>query len=244
MSAPLSIAVADDEPLARKRILRLLAKDHSVQVVASCENAADLMRALRAHRIDAVFLDIEMPGQDGFSALSNLPTPRPRVVFVTAYPHYATRAFDIDATDYLVKPVSEERLLAAVARIRRNLATTNSAACADAPAYPQRVRLTIGKRIRLIDTDTIDHVLVHANYLEIRASAGNFVLRRPIAWMEAQLDPKRFLRLHRSHIVRIDGVARIETMPCCRYRFVLRNGEQLVSGRTYRDRVRRALGLV
>lgn len=246
MNTPLRVAIVDDEPLARRRIARLLAQAPAVRVVAICENAKDLSQALRTQRVDALFLDIEMPGCDGFSALTHLPAPRPRVVFVTAYPNYATRAFDIDATDYLLKPVSEERLLASVERIRRDLAATPKAVDAPHPsidAYPQRLSFAVGNRMRLIETETIDHILVEANYIEVRSTEGCFVLRRPIGWIQARLDPARFLRIHRSHIVRMGAIVQVAAATYGCYKLTLRNGEQLGSSRSYRDRIRAALQL-
>jgi two-component system LytT family response regulator len=187
-----------------------------------------------------------MPGCDGFSALTHLPPPQPRVVFITAYPDYATRAFDIDATDYLLKPVSQERLLAAVERIRRDLAAKPDAADTPDPAidlYPQRLSFVVGNRMRLIETQTIDHILVEANYIEVRSAEGCFVLRRPIGWIQARLDPARFLRIHRSHIVRIGAIAQVVAAPYGCYKLTLHNGEQLGSSRSYRDRIRAALRL-
>jgi two-component system, LytTR family, response regulator len=239
MSNTLNIAIADDEPLALMRICRLLEQDPSVKIVATCENGAALSNALRHQQVDAVFLDIEMPGRDGFSALSDLPAPLPRIVFVTAYPNYASQAFDIDATDYLLKPVSRDRLLAAVARVRRDLAN----AVPPSRARSISISIRIGNRIRVVDIDTIDHVVAQANYLEIRAREGVFVLRRPMSWMQTQLDRERFMRVHRSHIVRVAAIVRIEAMPYGRYRLALSNGDETISGRSYRDFVRETLGI-
>lgn len=234
----LRVAIADDEPLARLRLQRLLGRDSAIDIVASCANTDELVHTLRAQRVDALFLDIEMPGKDVFAVWAGLAPPRPRVVFVTAYAEFATKAFEIDATDYLVKPVVQERLLAAVERVRRDLAA------APPPAPEARhIPLPIGRRIRLIDLSTIDHVVVEANYLEIHAAARSFVLRRPISWMEAQLDPRAFLRVHRSHIVRIRAIEQIEPLPSGRYRLRLHGGTQLCSSRSYRAAIRLALGM-
>lgn len=238
--SPLRVAIADDEPIARLRLQRLLGSDSGIAIVASCGSADELLRALQTQPVDALFLDIEMPGKDVFAAWAGLPPPRPRVVFVTAYAEFAAKAFEIDAADYLVKPVVQERLFAAVERVRRDLA-----AAAAAPPVPEsrHIPLPIGRRIRLVDLATIDHVVVEANYLEIHAASRSFVLRRPISWMEAQLDPRAFLRVHRSHIVRIRAIEQIEPLSSGRYRLRLHGGAQLFSSRSYRDAIRLALGI-
>lgn len=246
---PLRVAIVDDEPLARKRIARLLGEDPAIDIVAQCENVDALVRTLRLHRLDAVFLDIEMPGSNGLSAaeaLRTLQTPTPGVVFVTAYSQHAVRAFDVEAIDYVVKPVSEERLAQAVERVRRacaRLREDNAPASALAGAYPQRMALPVARGTRLVEVDTIDRVLAQANYLEIHAEGRCYVLRRPLTWMEQRLDPARFLRVHRSHIVRIAAIDRIEPLPSGRYRLKLRNGDVLPSGRSHRERLREVLGL-
>lgn len=234
----LRVAIADDEPIARLRLQRLLGHDGGIDIVASCQNADELVRSLRTQAVDALFLDIEMPGKDVFAAWAELASPRPRVVFVTAYAEFAARAFEIDATDYLVKPVVQERLFAAVERVRRELAAV------PAPAQETRqIALPIGRRIRLVDLATIDHVVVEANYLEIHVASRSFVLRRPISWMEAQLDKRAFLRVHRSHIVRIRAIEQVEPLPSGRYRLRLHGGMQLCSSRSYREAIRLALGM-
>lgn len=248
---PLRVAIVDDEPLARKRITRLLGEDPAIDVVAQCENVDALVRTLRLHRLDAVFLDIEMPGSNGLTAaeaLRTLQTPAPGVVFVTAYSQHAVRAFDVEAIDYVVKPVSEERLAQAVERVRRVCARLRedipaASATTMAGAYPQRMALPVARGTRLVEVDTIDRVLAQANYLEVHAEGRCYVLRRPLTWMEQRLDPTRFLRVHRSHIVRIAAIDRVEPLPSGRYRLRLRNGDVLPSGRSHRERLREVLGL-
>jgi len=243
LATRLKVAVVDDEPLARRRILRLLGASAEIEVVASCENAESLAQALRQHRLDAVFLDIDMPGADGFSAIAAMPDPAPKIVFVTAYSQHAARAFDIDATDYLVKPVSQERLLVAVERLRRDLAPSASTENATESRYLERLTLSTGRASRMVEAETIDHIMAHANYLEIHAEGRAYVLRRQISWMEQHLDPARFLRIHRSHLVRIDAIDRIEPIASGRFQLWLRSGVSLRSGRGQRDRIRDALGL-
>lgn len=235
----LRIAIADDEPMARLRLQRLLSRDAAVDIVAVCQNADELVLALRQQRVDALLLDIEMPGKNVFAAWAELAEPRPRVVFVTAYAEFAAKAFEIDASDYLVKPVAQDRLFAAIERLRRDIAA--AAPVAGEPA--RHIALPIGRRIRLVDLSSIDHVIAQANYLEIHAGARSFVLRRPITWMQQQLDARAFVRVHRSHVVRVRAIEQVEPLSSGRYRLRLASGAQLFSSRSYRDAIRLALGI-
>ena len=214
-----------------------------VEVVTSCGNTQELVDALRCEPVDALFLDIEMPGADGFAALDLLPEPVPCVVFVTAYSGYAARAFEVDASDYLVKPVSRDRVLASILRIRRDLAPAPAKPASPKPEYLGHLTLRIGRVVRRIAVDSIDRIEAHANYLAMHAADGEAVLRHPISWMSDRLDPTLFVRVHRSHIIRIAAVVRITTMPYGRYRFALRDGSHIVSGRSHRDRIREAFQL-
>lgn len=238
MNGLLRIAIADDEPMARLRLQRLLSRDAKIDIAAVCQNADELLQVLRTRQVDALFLDIEMPGRNVFAAWAELPAPRPRVVFVTAYAEFAAKAFEIDASDYLVKPVAADRLFAAVERLRRDLAVA-----APVSSAPRTLPLPIGRRIRLVDLSTIDHVVAHANYLDIHSGPHSFVLRRPIVWMASQLDERTFLRVHRSHIVRVGAIGQVEPLASGRYRLRLLSGTELYSSRSYRDAIRLALGL-
>ena len=238
----LRAAVVDDEPLARARLKRLLALQPDVQLVGEYADAHALIDAWPHQPADVVFLDIEMPELDGFGALARLDPPCAHVVFVTAYAEHAVRAFDVAATDYLVKPVAPERLLLALERVRLARAAAPPAQ-ADGSAYPDRLALPIGRRIQLVDIDAIDCIEAQANYVEIRAGARSFVLRRPLTAVQDDLDPKLFVRVHRSIVVRVAAVTAIEPLPSARFRLSLANGETVMTGRSYRDQVRQAFGL-
>ena len=243
MTALLRAAVVDDEPLARARIKRLLALHDDIEVVGEYADAHALIEAWPARPADVVFLDIEMPEMDGFGALARLEPPCAHVVFVTAYAEHAVRAFDVAATDYLVKPVAPERLVVALERVRQARAAAPAPAAAGAIAYPERLALPIGRRIQLVDVDAIDCIEAQANYVEIRAGQRAFVLRKPLTAVQDELDPKRFVRVHRSIVVRIAAVTAIEPMPSARFRLALANGQSVMTGRSYRDPVRQAFGL-
>jgi two-component system LytT family response regulator len=241
---PLQVAIVDDEPLARARLQRLLAQvaGDSVVVALDCANVDELLAAAPLGPLDVLFLDIRMPGGDGFSALERWPAPRPRVVFVTGYQEHAARAFDVHAVDYLLKPVSAERLRETLDRLRQSLATAGGAAGASAPRPPDTLPLPVGRRIQLVPVDQIDTVEAQGNYLEIRAAERCYVIRRTLASFEAELDPARFMRLHRSLIVRIGAIREIRPVGSGRFRIELHGGGRVQSGRNFRDRVLALVG--
>ena len=240
MSA-LRVVIADDEPLARLRLRRLLGTIPGLEVVAECASGIEVMQLLPDCPCDLLFLDIQMPGADGFQALEHV-VARPRaVVFVTAYAEHAVRAFDVQAVDYLLKPISADRLLQALERVQRALAS--EAAIIATPAIPRRLALPIGRRMQMVELDELDCALAQANYVELKVGARSFVLRETISGFHARLDPQRFLRIHRSAIVRIDAIREIEPLASGRYRVNLHSGQRVVSGRSYRDALRAALGL-
>ena len=240
MSA-LRVVIADDEPLARLRLRRLLGTIPGLEVVAECASGIEVMQLLPDCPCDLLFLDIQMPGADGFQALEHV-VARPRaVVFVTAHAEHAVRAFEVQAVDYLLKPISADRLLQALERVQRALAS--EAAIIATPAIPRRLALPIGRRMQMVELDELDCALAQANYVELKVGARSFVLRETISGFHARLDPQRFLRIHRSAIVRIDAIREIEPLASGRYRVNLHSGQRLVSGRSYRDALRAALGL-
>lgn len=237
----LRAVIADDEPLARLRLRRLLSSMPGIEVVAECASGIEVMQLLPDCPCDVLFLDIQMPGADGFQALEHgVACPR-AVVFVTAYAEHAVRAFDVQAVDYLLKPVSAERLQQAVERVQRALA--GDVPLPAAVPVPRRLALPIGRRMQMVELDELDCALAQANYVELKVGARSFVLRETISGFHARLDPQRFLRIHRSAIVRVDAIREVEPLASGRYRVNLHSGLRLVSGRSYRDALRAALGL-
>lgn len=240
MSA-IRVVIADDEPLARLRLRRLLGAIPGIEVAAECASGIEVMQLLPDCPCDLLFLDIQMPGADGFQALEHV-VARPRaVVFVTAYAEHAVRAFDVQAVDYLLKPISAERLLQAVERAQRALAT--DAPVAAPPTIPRRLALPIGRRMQMVELDELDCAMAQANYVELKVGTRSFVLRETLQGFQARLDPTRFLRIHRSTIVRIDAIREVESLASGRYRIGLHSGLCVVSGRSHRELVRDALGL-
>lgn len=241
----LRVAIVDDEPLARARLLRLLGGQPGVEIVGQHADGASALAALSRDAVDVVFLDIRMPELGGFAMLERLPPARrPLVVFVTAYPVHALDAFDVQAIDYLLKPLSERRLLQALSRARE-LHALRSADAGDSSAvrYPKRIAVPERGRMRLIPVTDIIHVAARGNYVEITVEGTSYLIRDTMVCFAARLDPAAFVRIHRSRLVRIDMIEHVEPYGASQYWLRLRNGQAMSSGRSYRDPVRAALGL-
>ena len=240
MTLPLRAAIVDDEPLARARLGRLLAAEADVDVVAEYGDGPTAVAGLRALPVDVLFLDVRMPQVDGFAMLERLPpSQRPQVVFVTAYSEHAVRAFDARAVDYLVKPVAPDRLSRSIERVRDALAVQ----AAPAAHYPDRIAVSDGQRLRMIAVDELECVIAQGNYVELRMGGRALLVRETMAHVLARLDPRVFVRIHRSRIVRIAQIDQVEPHASGQYVVRMRSGLRLTSGRSYRADLRRALGL-
>lgn len=242
----LRAAIVDDEPLARARLSRLLGRQPDIEVVGSYADGALALEALSRQPADLVFLDIRMPEIDGFSLLDRLPPARrPLVVFVTAYRAHALDAFDVQAVDYLLKPLSEQRLAKALGRVRdlHALRTGYGPPLPADGAYPKRIAVPDRGRMRMIDVADIIHVTARSNYVEVAVEGSTYLLRETMSGFASRLDPAHFVRIHRSRIVRIDMIEQVEPYGAAQYWLRLRNGHAMNSGRSYRNNVRAALGL-
>jgi two-component system LytT family response regulator len=236
MSKCIRAIVVDDEPMALARLSRLLREEEGVEVVAECEDGASAIAALHSHCPDVAFLDIRMPGIDGLHVSENAVAGDTCVVYVTAHSEHAVRAFETDAVDYLLKPFTVRRLRATLARLRTRV-------IARKPAFPERLLLQAGARQRLVPVQTIDSLIASANYVEVQCGNERLLVRESLTAIEAKLDPTQFVRIHRSHLVRIGAVRDVELLPSGQYLLRLHNGQKLSGGRSYRDRLRKALGI-
>jgi two-component system, LytTR family, response regulator len=249
MTPALRVAIVDDEPLARARLQRMLVAEEGVDVVAQFADGAHAAQGLCAQPVDCVFLDVRMPAVDGFAMLERVPRQhRPLVVFVTAYSAHALRAFDAEAVDYLVKPLSAERLRIALSRVRDRMPSRwqgidpGNAADGQRP-YLERVAVPDRGRLRVVDVHQIDVIVAQGNYVELRFDGRSLLLRETMNGLAERLDPRLFVRIHRSRMVRIDLVEHVESCGAGQYWLRLRNGECMTSGRSYRTRLWQALGI-
>ncbi len=214
-SAPLRVVIVDDEELARGVLREYLAAHPEVEIVAECGNGFEAVKAATELRPDLVFLDIQMPKLDGFEVLELLGRDV-AVVFVTAYDEYALRAFQVHAVDYLLKPFSAERLDEALAHARTHLSSSErppvaplvAAARHGSPA--DRLVVRDGSRVHVIPVDRLDYVQAQDDYVCLHAEGKQLLKEQTMAEIEAVLDPRRFVRIHRSYILNIERLTRVE----------------------------------
>jgi two-component system, LytTR family, response regulator len=237
----LRTVIVDDEPVARRRLRILLKAEPGVEIVAECEDGTAALEAVRRLHPDLMFLDVQMPGLDGFDVIELLkPDACPAVVFVTAYDTYAMRAFNVHAADYLLKPFARARLGAAIAR------AAAIAASADNPKRLRRLIDTIrsGRPVRrfLVKTagrayavrvEDVEAIESADHYVELRTAQNAHLIRMPLSVIEQRVDPSRFVRIHRSTIVNVDRIK--ELLPAFHGEFivVLASGRRVRCSRTY-----------
>jgi two-component system LytT family response regulator len=231
--------IVDDEPPARRRLRSFLAERSDVEVVGECGTVRAAVVAIEETRPDLVFLDVQMPEGDGFGVVDALGGEgAPAIVFVTAFSEHAVRAFDVRAVDYLLKPFARDRLWEALDRVRDHLAGSK------VETVPlRRLPVDMGRRIRLVDTDEIDYLRAEGNYVRVYAGAQSYLIRETLTGLAGRLDPDQFLRVHRSLVVRLDRVREIETLDHGEFVLRLAGGTSLITGRSFREPVRLALGL-
>ncbi len=246
--------IVDDEPLARERIRSLLEPEADVEVVAECGSGAEAIEALRATSADLVFLDVQIPGPDGFGVLGSLePENTPVVVFVTAYDQYALQAFEVHAVDYLLKPFDEERFRRALDRARVAVAGRDGRAVNERllsllqdlkapPGYLERLVVKSAGRLFFLRTTEIDWIESAGNYVCLHTGGESHLLRETMSGIERHLDPARFVRIHRTAIVNLDEIKELQPLFHGEYEVALRDGTKLTLSRSYRDRLQELMG--
>lgn len=229
------VAVVDDEPLARRGVRAKLAHEPDVTVVAEAIDGHALA-ALRRSDIDVAIVDVQMPGLSGLDALAAIPVAeRPLAILLTAHENFALRAFELGAVDYLLKPIDDERFAESIERVRRQLGRAAMAAPAE------RFAIRIGTRIQYVAASDIDWIEADGDYAVLHARGERHLLRETLHTLSKRLDPARFLRVHRSAIVRVDQVAEMRPSPNRDAVLRLRDGATLRASRTYIDALLAAL---
>ena len=214
MQARMRVAIVDDELLARSVLREYLARHDDIDIVAECANGFDAVKAIAELEPELVFLDIQMPRLDGFE-VAELIGAKTKLIFVTAYDQYALKAFECHALDYLLKPFSEQRFDQALAHARANRSTPDTvqmvareAATRAAPL--DRVLIRDGAKVHVIASARIDYIEAQDDYISIRSEGKSYLKSQRLSELEIQLDPAKFLRVHRSYLLNIDGIHRIE----------------------------------
>jgi two-component system LytT family response regulator len=246
--------IVDDESLARERLRDILQCDPEIEIVGECSNGSDAIAAIRDLHPDLVFLDVEMPGSDGFGVVEALdPAAIPAIIFVTAYDQYAVRAFEVYAVDYLLKPFDQERFEKALNRAKSQILSTDAATISrrilDAleeikakPQHLERLVIKMNGHVFFLKTEEIDWLEAEGNYVRLHSNKDSYLLRDTISGLEKQLDPKVFVRVHRSAIVNIDRIKELQPWFHGEYRIVLREGVELTLSRNYKDKLHTLLG--
>jgi two-component system, LytTR family, response regulator len=243
--------LVDDEVLARLSLRQALAAHAQVDVVGECGNADEALQAIDILQPDLVFLDIQMPGMDGFGLLQRLPPGAlPLVVFASAFDQHALRAFDAGALDYILKPIDQERFDRCMARVVRQwqhlagaLKTMRHTAFNTPAGAVKRFSVHTGEHIRVVRADEIDWVAGDGNYVRLHVGGSALLHRETMRNIEAALDPLLFVRIHRSTIVNIDRIKEVHPLFRGNAEILLRDGTRLLLTRRFRDGARIALGL-
>ena len=248
------VCIVDDEPIACRRIQRLLKDDTSIEIVKICNNGEHATEAIRKLSPDLIFLDIQMPGMDGFEVLKSLQNENmPHVIFVTAYDRYAIQAFEVHALDYLLKPFDTERFEEALSRAKTQIEqdrnrTLNKGLFAlleemkTPPRYLERLVIKASGRVFFLKTEEIDWIEAQGKYVSIHAGKEEHLVREGMNTLENELDPRKFVRIHKSTIVNVDRIQQLQTWFHGDYRVILHNGTTLTLSRRYRQRLDELLG--
>lgn len=244
MTDPITVLIVDDEAPARALVRELLADHPRFVVAAECANGYEAVKAVAEHQPDLLFLDIQMPKLDGFEVLDLLER-KPQVVFVTAYDEYAVRAFEVHAVDYLLKPFSAARFAEVLVHVETVLhrgATSNvTAAMASARKPLQRIAFREGGTIEVVPMQRIDYLEAQDDYVHVYARGRKHVKQQTLADLEALLDPTRFLRVHRSYVINLESLAKVEPYAKDSRVAVLKDGTRIPISRAGYERLKEVL---
>jgi two-component system, LytTR family, response regulator len=238
MSDPVGVIIVDDEPPARDLLRGYTQQRPELSLIGEAEDGAAAVELIRSTRPEVVFLDVQMPGVDGFEVLAQLDSlaTLPRIVFVTAYDRHAVRAFDVNAVDYLLKPVSRDRFDRAIDRCLEPLLSRPAVApfLEDvARLTPQRLLIRDRGRIQLLPVASVDRLESEGDYVRVHVGARSHLLEKTLAEMEVLLGPRGFVRIHRSAMVNLERIKELYSEGSGRYRLLLVDGTELIVSRSY-----------
>jgi two-component system, LytTR family, response regulator len=247
---PLTTLIVDDEPLAREGLRALLSRDPEISAIREARDGREAIAAIRQGKPDLAFLDVQMPETDGFDVVRTIGAEHmPAVVFVTAHSQYAIQAFEINAIDYLLKPVIEERFVKALARAKDRIRVNDAEdstrqiiglleTIASPPNYRKRLAARSAGKTVFVEVADLDWIQGAENYVELHAGRTSHLLHATMNTVEKSLDPEIFLRIHRSIIVNVGRIKDLQSAAHGEYSITLRDGTRLHSGRTYADRLK------
>ena len=242
-----TVIIVDDEELARSLVREYLSAHSNIEIVAECSNGFEAVKAVTEVQPDLMFLDIQMPKLSGFEVIELLEVP-PAVIFVTAFDQYALKAFDVHAVDYLLKPYGKERfneaLEQALQRLSKQIPNKAKEAAADAKPVDQqweRVLIKEGSKVLVIPVEKIDYIEAQDDYVSFRSESKSHLKMQRLTELETGLDPRRFVRIHRSYILNIERLSKIELYAKDSRTAVLKDGTQLPVSRTGYDKLKELL---
>lgn len=248
------LIIVDDEPNARERLVELAAQDATLEVVTECRNGNEAVQAILKHKPDLVLLDVQMPQMNGFEVVRRIGANRmPITIFVTAYDNYALKAFEVSAVDYLLKPYDDTRFHAAIAKAKKLLAMNTSDKLTgrlmdlmrdhlhEQSDFIESFTIRDKGRDQVVHVDDIIFLRAEGNYLCLQLKERNFLYRMTTNAVETELDPARFLRIHRSYIVNTLHVRSTRYSGNNEFIFTMANGERIISGRSYKEQIAKAL---
>lgn len=246
--------IVDDEPPARDVIRKMLSEDSDIEVIGECSNGHEAIQSMDKLSPDLLFLDIQMPEMDGFALLETFDESKmPAVIFVTAYDHYAVRAFEVSAVDYLLKPFDHERMAKALERAKSNLREKSDEdrshqmleLLKELSTKQQTLeRFVIKKngRVLLVPIEEVDWIEADGNYILLHVGQTTHIIRETMNHLELSLNPQKFVRIHRSTIANIDRVKELQIHFNEEHLVILKDGTELVLSRRYRDKLSQRLG--
>jgi two-component system, LytTR family, response regulator len=265
-NAPIRVLVVDDEPLARERVIELLQHEQGVEVIGTADNGAAAVDVIRSQQPDLVFLDVQMPGKTGLDVVRDVGVDAmPATIFVTAFDQYALRAFEVAALDYLVKPFDDERFEQAFHRARRLIELrdmgklreqllavlqqrgaedTSGPRGTDSTPYLERIAVEMRGKVRVVPVDQIDYITASGPYAELHTGERTHLIRETMQTLEERLDPRQFIRIHRSAIVRLPLVETLHKGAGGDYEVQLKGGLRLPVSRSRREELERRLGVM
>ena len=236
----------DDEPLARELVKEYLQAYPQIDVVAECNDGFEGLKAIQQHQPDLIFLDIQMPKINGFEMLE-LVDKIPCVIFTTAFEEYALRAFEVNAVDYLLKPFSKDRFDKALQKMleRKTEITADflDSAAREVPMQHNRVVVKTGGKIKIIPVQEIHYLEAADDYVKIVTAEGSFLKNKTMSFFEKMLDPQQFIRVHRSYILNVSQITRIDPYEKETYLAILRDGSKVLVSKTGYPKLKEVLGL-
>jgi two-component system LytT family response regulator len=245
------VVIVDDENPARRKVSRFLAAEEDFEIAGEAGTGLEAVRLIEAQRPDLVFLDVQMPGLDGFGVIESLKIqPLPQVIFITAYDHFALKAFEVHALDYLLKPFDQPRFQKVLDHARRQIQRNDRSGAGDLaeklnrlleelnnrPKYAERLLINADEKAFLLAVEKIDWIEAARNYVNLHVGRDSYLLRGTIEGLYQKLDPSKFLRANRSQIVNIASIRELHPWFHGEYRIVLNDGTEVSWSRRYLDR--------